>query len=164
MSRRPRQPNLRGSLSSVLAVMLMIAGCQSEPVHPATAKEVATAGKLPADDPCVNQLHDLCGYLLQYSIINKQLPTTLEQLRPMVDADKQLPLNCPKSGKPYRYHPNGLIAPGDKRLLILVDPEPSHSGYRLAIVATPPEPELSKPVSLWVVQIPDAAMKLYAAP
>ena len=43
-------------------------------------------------------------------------------------------LVCPASGKPYLYDPAGLPVRNASGRLILVDPEPSHSGMRWGIL------------------------------
>lgn len=146
----------RASSLLLIAMLVLVAGCQTvaAPQAPVRVKQMP-------DDPCATQLHDLCGYLLQYYLVEKRLPTNLDDLKPLVDADQPLTLACPVSGQAYTYSARGLIAPGDRRELIVFDASPSHDGKRQAILAAPPDPDTARPLSLWVVQIPEQAFKLY---
>lgn len=148
-----------GALCALLA-LLLCAGCVTEAVKPSpsTTRPVQLTGI----DACGLNMHDLSSYLLENYAIHHDLPQTLEELRPLVDVDKELPLTCPVSGKPYLYYPEGLVAPGEQRKLLIVDAQPSHNGKRWAIVTMPHEGKT--PLGLWVVLLPDASVRQFHAP
>lgn len=165
MSRRQHSLKRASSTSSVLAIALAVAGCQSESARPAgkasAGPTTSLAGQARSEDACAQQMHDLCGYILEYSLIHHELPQTLMALQSVVDVGKTVPTLCPTNGKPYRYFPEGLVAAGDDRMLIVFDTDAIHEGKRMAILAQMPEPHSAKPLTLWVVQLPDEAIKVY---
>ena len=69
-------------------------------------------------------------------MLHHQLPEKLEDLQPLVDVDKVLPLNCPASGKAYVYLAEPLSAAGTPRKLVVYDALPLHGGKRGAILMT----------------------------
>ena len=92
-----------------------------------------------ATDPCATRLHDLCGPLLFYYAVNRQLPATLDELQALATPDPLPPRQCPVSRRPYVYVPEG-IAWGDRGgFIVLHDAEPSHSGHRWAVVVEEPK-------------------------
>ncbi len=145
---------------SVLIGLTLSPGCVTE-----TAKPSAPGGKpeqLTGIDECGLKMHDLSSYMLEYYAVNHRLPATLEELRPLVDVDKELPLVCPVSHKPYLYRPDGMVAEGEQRKLIVIDAEPSHNGQRWAIVTLPREGKT--PLGLWVVLLKESAVQQFHAP
>lgn len=140
--------------------LTLCAGCVTETVKP--TRSTTRPVQLTGIDACGLNMHDLSSYLLEYYAIHHDLPETLEELRPLVDIDKELPLACPASGKPYLYYRDGLVASGEQRRLLIVDAEPSHDGKRWAIVTIPREGKT--PLGLWVVLLKDAAVKQFHAP
>lgn len=127
------------------------AGCTSEPAAaPAPSPALADA----SIEQCAANMHDLSGYLLQYYVMHRKLPKTLDELRPLADIDRPLPLTCPTTAKPYRYVADGLRSESDPRLLLLYETEP-HDGLRNAIVGA--EPEGNRPLGMWVIQLDERA-------
>ena len=100
-----------------LAVTGLLAGCQSSQ----PARSVAAPANASAVDSykCAENLHNICGYMLEYYVVNRRLPATLEELRPFVDPDRTLQIICPVSAKPYQYIPAGVHSPRDPRLLVV---------------------------------------------
>ena len=141
-------------LASLGAGLVLAAGCQTEPSKPR-----AKSGSATKADSCAENMHDLCGYLLQYYVVHHALPERLAELQSLVDLDRQLPLACPKSGKAYLYFRDGLIAEGEQNRLLVVDPELSADGNRWAIVTLPPEGKT--PLGLWVVQLNQIAFQQF---
>ena len=113
-------------------------------------------------DECASRLHDVSGLLLQYYLLNRQLPATLEDLVPLADAGVEVNLNCTASGQPYVYTPGGRRAPGSERVLVLYDPIPAHNGFRWAVTMTPPVP--GQAWATWVVPLTDAVIASYTLP
>jgi hypothetical protein len=91
-------------------------------------------------DACADRLHALCGPLLYYYAVKHRLPERMEELSDIAGPDPAVAFFCPVSGKPYVYNPAGLPRGGGKEgLMILYDPEPSHSGLRWAVTAKEPK-------------------------
>jgi hypothetical protein len=137
-----------GTIASILIAGLL-AGCASSSSGPAKKKPAASQSYIPAPgpdnpgrptaisakDPCADRLHALCGPLLLYFAVNHHLPAHIDELRAFAGDDPEVQFICPVSGKPYIYDPRGLRRSGGKPgIIILSDPEPSHSGMRLAVV------------------------------
>lgn len=96
-----------------------------------------------------------------YVQARRQLPPTLETLRPLA-GNKDLPLACPLSRRPYVYHPNGLSAEGDPRVLIAYDATPMHEGKRNAIMLMPATQ--NRAAFFDVIMVTDAVLKAFHAP
>lgn len=106
-----------------------------------------------ATDPCATRLHDLCGPLLHYYALNRRLPERLDDVQALAGADPAVAFDCPVSGRPYVYVPGGF-AWGDKPgFIVLHDAEPSHSGFRWAVVVE--EPRGAQPLVTRVVAVPE---------
>lgn len=106
-----------------------------------------------ATDPCATRLHDLCGPLLQYYALNRRLPDRLDELQALAGPDPAIAFDCPVSGRAYVYVPGGF-AWGDKPgFIVLHDAEPSHSGFRWAVVVE--EPRGAQPLVTRVVAVPE---------
>ncbi len=148
--------------SSKLGICAMLAcmlgGCVTEPVAPPRKLAVPAAS---AADACSDNMHNLSGYLLQYYFLHREFPEHLADLQPLVDVDHRFSLVCPGSGNTYLYFPSGLVAPEEKRRLVVVDADAVHAGGRWAIVATPAEG--TQPVALWVIRIDEPKLKQYQA-
>jgi hypothetical protein len=163
MHRRQRLQNLICISTRIAACAILsglLGGCVTETVPQAAPRKPGVSAAATAD-ACLDNLHDLSGYLLQYCWLHREFPKDLADLQPLVDIDRKLPVLCPASGKPYLYFPSGLVAPNEKRRLLVVDSEPTHAGGRCAIVAT--QAEGSQPVALWVIRIDEAALRRYQA-
>jgi hypothetical protein len=132
------------------------AGGKSEITDPATDRAGHPTAPINPTDACSDRLQDLAGSLLFYYAVNKRLPQTITDLKD-VDGNVILPeqLTCPVSHKPYVYDPRGIPAGGDKPgVIVLADPEPSHSGLRWAItVQKPPSP--GQPLITHLVAVPE---------
>jgi hypothetical protein len=114
-----------------------MAGCQA-----GQPQQSAGPAKTPSpeiDDPCVNRLHDLCGPLLLYYKVKRQLPQHLEDLGKVYPGPLP-PLVCPASNKPYVYDRDGLEIPDSTWRIVVYDPEPSHYGKRRVILMDPASP------------------------
>jgi hypothetical protein len=110
-------------------------GAKSEIPDPAPDRAGHPTAPINPTDACSNRLQDLAGSLLFYYAVNKRLPQTITDLKD-VDGNVIPPeqLTCPVSHKPYVYDPRGIPAGGDRPgVIVLADPEPSHSGLRWAI-------------------------------
>lgn len=163
------QPSLTKRRTSLLAVCLailsgLLAGCQSQPADrtSAAANSLAPSKKPVPVDVCSDNMHDLAGYLLQYYVLHREFPERLEDLQPLVDADRKLPLACPVSQRPYLYFPAGLRATGETRRLVVVDPAASHDGKRWAVISL--EPGAKQPLGLWVVLLEEKDFLKYQLP
>ena len=103
---------------------------------PPAAEPVAVHRPSLKNDPCAERLHDICGALLMYYATRRQLPPTPAALRSTAGVPLP-PLVCPASGKPYVYTPAGVPIPQRTGRVVMYDPQPSHSGMRWAVLATP---------------------------
>jgi hypothetical protein len=107
-------------------------------------------------DACSDRLQDLAGSLLFYYAVNKRLPGTLTDLKD-VDGNVIPPeqLTCPVSHKPYVYDPRGIPAgPAKPGVIVLADPEPTHSGLRWAITVEKPR-NPTQPLITHLVAVPE---------
>jgi hypothetical protein len=153
----------------LIAVAMLLAGCQptaSTPpqkapiaVTPLPTNRPPTADEAVASDPCSTRLHDIEGALLMYYLVNKQLPATLDQIKPFADAGTELVLTCPVSNKPYVYSAEGLLAAGYDKRIIVWDPAPVHKGSRWCIVMQRPHP--GEALVAEVIQVPEKAFAAF---
>jgi hypothetical protein len=93
---------------------------------------------LTINDPCPKRLHELCGPLLLYYATNYHLPESIDELQRVPGFESVGPYVCPVSGKPYIYNPKGIRSPRITSFAVLYDAEPTHAGYRWAIVVEEP--------------------------
>jgi hypothetical protein len=107
-------------------------------------------------DACSDRLQDLAGSLLFYYAINKRLPPNLNDLQDVNgEAIPTEHLTCPVSHKPYIYDLRGIPAGNGKPgLIVLADPEPSHSGLRWAITVEKPK-NPTQPLITHLVAVPE---------
>ncbi len=140
------------------------------------------------NDPCVNNLENLTGALLEYAGLKHRLPGSLSELPAESDGQK-LSFSCPVDGKPYVYYPDGLRAPKELapkmvdqngaplqgNLLILVDADAAHQVterltngqkswsekkmVRYGIVMEPPQQ--GKAVKMYVIPVEQALLDMY---
>ena len=108
-------------------------------------------------DECAEQLHEICGALLQYYRANLDLPPRLDALREVPGFD-QLKLNCPVTNRPYVYNPIGIQGAQNKQRILVHDPAPVHSGMRWAIVIDEPKPD--RALVTKVVALPESNFTL----
>ena len=163
------------SLLVVLAGLTAMPGCapraQTTPAPPADRGQAATpaarsnipeparsptgspTAPLSATDPCATRLHDLCGPLLQYYALNRRLPDRIEELQAIAGPDPAASFDCPVSGRAYVYVPGGFAWGDRPGFVVLHDAEPSHSGFRWAVVVDAPQG--SQPLVTRVVAVPD---------
>ena len=135
----------------LMGLVAWLAGCGAgKPAQ--TVLEPPRPALSTAHDPCANRLHDLSGPMMLYWVQNGSLPERLEQLRPL-DGASAVGVTCPVSGRAYLYIPEGLGVAGQSGRLLVVDPEPVHSGYRWAISLMPQEP--GQALDLRVVAVPE---------
>jgi hypothetical protein len=155
------------SSSRICCVLLLLAavvGCQTETVQPPRRGLPArTDGGLPGplslDDPCAERLHNLIGPILQYVVLNRQLPPTLEAVKPLADFDQPIDLTCPGSKESYVYVPAGLKHDKQTSLVIVHDAAPTHNGRRWCITMAPREP--GQPIALEVIDVPEVFFRTY---
>jgi hypothetical protein len=98
----------------------------------------SSSAHLTINDPCPKRLHELCGPLLLYYATNYHLPESIDELGRVPGFESVGPYVCPVSGKPYVYNPRGIRSPSITSFAVLYDAEPTHSGYRWAIVVEEP--------------------------
>ena len=123
-------------------------------------------GRISADDAVAGdasaaRLHDIEGTLLMYYALYHRMPQRLEELKPLADADTDLQLVAP-SGRPYLYVPDGLVAAGTSKRIIVADPAPSlRTASRQCILAPPLPMSPRASLSMEVLAVPEAAFKRY---
>jgi hypothetical protein len=159
-------------LIATMLLLSVLTGCQAtEPGNaqkPAIATGPLPAGRPPtldeslASDPCATRLENIEGAMLMYYALNKQLPNTLEDLKPFADAGTELKLTCPESKLPYVYSAAGLVAAGTDRRIIVWDPTPAHHGMRWCIVM--PHAAPGAPLVPQVVPIQEKAFQAFVTP
>ena len=119
----------------------MIPSATSRPAEKSEArsgKSSSSSARLTINDPCPKRLHDLCGPLLLFYATNYRLPESVEEVQRVPGFESVGPYVCPVSGKPYIYNPKGVRGPSITSFAVLYDAEPTHSGYRWAIVVEEP--------------------------
>jgi hypothetical protein len=141
----------------LLLVMALMPGCQAE--KPLVAKPVPPA---PATDACAGNLHELSGLLLEYYLVHRDLPESLDAAIALADALQPVSAICPASGQPYVYSAAGLVAAGESRRVVVMDPQPSHDGGRWALVTVPRDART--PLGLWVVKLSETVAQQYHQP
>ena len=121
-----------------------------------------SADEAVAGDVSAGRLHDIEGTLLVYYALHHRLPGRLDELVPLADADTDLKLTAP-SGRPYLYVPDGLVAPGASKRILVADPAPAaRTGVRQCILAPPVLPMAGAALSMEVVAVPEVAFRRYA--
>jgi hypothetical protein len=123
------------------------------PDAPAPSPGQGPTAAMTATDPCATRLHDLCGPLLHYYALNRRLPDELRELQGLAGADPALSFDCPVSARPYVYVPGGFPWGDKPGFIVLHDAEPSHSGFRWAVVVE--EPRGNQPLLTRVVAVPE---------
>lgn len=162
-------------LLSLAALALCAMSCQQHPQsaqppkHPLVVKTTSSVAGDPmkpvsvdeavASDPCALRLHDISGALLMYYMLHREMPAKLDDLRSVQDIDQNLQFTCPASGLPYGYSPQGLSAPGRKKLILVHDSTPSHRGIRWCILAPSVKP--GEAVSLEVLPLTEPVFLSY---
>lgn len=122
---------------------------------PAETPAVGTgAAPLSATDPCAERLHALCGPLLYYYALNRRLPDRIEDLEQLAGPDPAAGIDCPVSKLPYVYVPKGFALPDKPGFVVLHDAEPSHAGFRWAVVVEEPKGP-KQPLITRVVAVPE---------
>jgi hypothetical protein len=82
-------------------------------------------------------MHDLSGLLLQYYMLNKRLPATLEEVRPLAKGGESTDFNCPGDSRPFVYLPQSPQALAADRVVVYA-PGPAADGkYRAIIMGFP---------------------------
>ena len=109
-------------------------------------------------DACAERLHDLEGAFLLYDTRTGRLPDALADLPALPGVDPTTLLNCPVSGQPYVYVPQGIQLPEKRQRLIVYDATPAHAGYRWAIRVDEPRPGAA--LVFRVVAVPESAFLL----
>lgn len=153
---------MRAPLLLLLACLLV--GCTTETVkQERRGLPARTDGGLPGplslDDPCAERLHNLIGPILQYVVLNRQLPPKLEDVKPLADFDQPIDLSCPASKEPYVYVPTGLAHEKQRNVIIVHDAGPAHNGRRWCITMAPREP--GQPIALEVIDVPEVFFRTY---
>ena len=129
-------PQLRFILRLFIVTLMVAAtGCQTtrQPAPVATIPRDDTPRSKDPIDACAERLHDISGLLLMYCMLNKQLPPSLSDVLAIGDIDKQVPLVCPVSGRPYVYDRQGFQIADKPGRLVIYDAEPAHDGKRWVI-------------------------------
>ncbi len=153
-------------LGVAAASVLTASACVTTTVtSPAPVVTVESAGpamtpeEAVQSEPCAVQLQNICGLMLLYYSVHKQMPMQLEDLQPLAGADSPLPLNCPVANQPYVYVPQGLFTAGKTRRIIVFDASPAHHNCRWCIFIDDSNPKGA--LLLDVVLVPEELFKTY---
>jgi len=109
--------------------------------------------------PCAARLQNIGGTLLLYYATHQQMPTRLDDLKPLADMDEPLELSCPVSKKAYLYSPTGLAAVGKDKRIVVYDPEPSHEGRRWCLFMIPAKP--GQALAVEVLEVPEGLFRTF---
>jgi hypothetical protein len=129
------------AVAGAVVLALIATGCQTGGPEAPTVRKPSVRLEV-----CDQQLQDLGGDLLLYWRFHHKLPAGLGDLKSVDPA--MPPTVCPVSGKPYVYRPEGVRVPGREGLLVLYDPEPSHTGMRWGVFLEGAEEQLVSRVIL----------------
>ena len=110
-------------------------------------------------NPSASRLHDICGEILLYFAVNREMPKTLSDLQSVMDTEVQLDTTSPTSHQPYVYAPQGLIGVGHAKRIIIYDPVPLPSGKRWCVFSADAAPGQAQ--SLEVVLTPESVFHDY---
>ena len=168
MSKPERMPLSSSGPCAALILCALVAGCTSAPgdkvgVADSTGTtRIEPVEKLPNvpisnTDECAEELHEICGALLQYYRVNLDLPPRLDALREVPGFDA-LKLTCAVTKRPYVYNPIGIQNAQNKQRILIHDPAPVHSGMRWAIVIEEPRPD--RALVTKVVALPESNFTL----
>jgi hypothetical protein len=137
------------------------AGGQANQARPGASAGGSLADVFGDSGSSAERLHDLSGPLLAYYSRNRRLPETLEELEPLGGAGPKPDFTSPSSGKPLVYTPSAVPPAGDDRRLVLYDPSPTPRRTYWAILMG--YPRGNQPPATWVVELPEHALRTYAA-
>ena len=154
----------------ILLVIAGLVGCQPAPPTPARpAKPAPQAARPGAEnaapeqaaitDPCAVRLQDICGTMLLYYAVHRELPEKLEELQSLADVGAPLQFKCPVSGLPYVYIPDGLQSLGRTKRIVLHDATSVHDGNRWCVLCAPIKG--GKAPYLEVIMMPDVLFHTY---
>jgi hypothetical protein len=91
-----------------------------------------------APDSCASRLQDIEGTMIQFWLLNKQLPAHLEDLRSVLDPGQTLELTCAGSNEPFVYVRSGLRSLGRKSAIFVYSPTPARDGSYWCLLAEDP--------------------------
>lgn len=108
-----------------------------------------------AIDPVGSRLQDLGGLLIQYHVLNKRMPKTLDEVRPLAAGEDLF--TDPKTGEPFVYLPQATrMSPGDTRV-VLYAPTPDPSGRYQGILMRLGRG--SQITAIWVVSLSEIELQ-----
>ena len=139
------------------SVAALLAGCKTGPKPPpATAPSLSQSESpvIGSTDPSAMKLHDLSGAMLMYYALNKRLPDSIDDLRPLADGDAGADALVPGTRTPYVYSANGIVLQDQSARVVLYEPAPLHDGFRLAVRIDEPKPD--RPLIARVISLPES--------
>lgn len=131
--------------------MLLLCGCT--PTNPDKPTTQPVQHPISNTDPCAMQMHDLCGAFLLFYLQYQRLPANLQELVTYPPNAEITSLNCPASGQPYVYNPDGILFTEKNSLVILHDASGIHAGHRWVIAIDQPQPY--QPLVAKVIALPE---------
>jgi hypothetical protein len=152
------------------AALILQAGCVTTPPRQQTSAsdfasintppgQTANPDEILGTDPTAMRLQDIGGDFLLYMRINKQMPTTLDDLRTVDDQGSAATFNSPASGQPYVYVPNGMWLSGHSQDIVLYDPGLTKRSMRWCLFLGPPRGNGT--FSVDVVALPETVFRGY---
>jgi hypothetical protein len=183
---KPAGPPLRrAAILPVLAGML--AGCQSQPAAlppprpinqvtyssptgsplDAPASAAPGVGPMSADqivnsDATAVRLQDVEGVLLQFYALYRRMPNSLDEARPLADADAPADLFfSPVTHAPFAYTAAGLGSGKNPKRIILYESVPQPGGQRWCILMPPPSASHTGSVTMEVIALPDSVFRQF---
>jgi hypothetical protein len=150
----------------ILFAVLSTAGCETTTTQPErrglpARSDGGMPGPLRLDDPCAERLHNLIGPILQYVVLNRQLPPKLDDVKQFADFGVPADLTCPESKQTYVYVPNGLKHEKQTNVIIVHDAAPAHNNRRWCITMAPRA--AGQPIQLEVIDVPEVFFRTYVA-
>ncbi len=112
-----------------------------------------------APDSCASRLQDIEGLMIQFWLLNKQMPPHLADLQSVADPGQTVELTCGQSRVPFVYVRSGLRSLGRKAAIFVYDPTPAADGTFWCILADDPRPGFNW--SLDVQRVPPTLFRTY---
>jgi hypothetical protein len=150
-----------GFVAALIAIQLC-EGCKSAPAGAQTTisspprslprNTAAEDEALRSGDACASRLQDIGGLFLLYNLQHHRMPDSLDQLKALPGASDVGDFVCPESKKPYVYNRDGFRSPSGAGIIVVYDPEPSHSNMRLCLEII----QLQTPAQTKVIPLPES--------
>lgn len=134
------------------------------PIQPIPPLSNMSPDQVVNSGPTAMRLQDIEGVMLQFYALNRRLPNSLEELKPLEDPGTPADFfDSPTTHAPFTYSRIGLGQPNNSKRMILYESVPNRSGQRWCILMPPLTNDRSGAVSMEVVQLPEVVFRQFSA-